>query len=475
MQWPAMIRQFIFAGLATFLGIFARPVLAQTARPNFLFIYTDDQRFDALSFVQKEQGGMGRFPWFETPNMDRLARDGIWFRNAFVTESLCSPSRASFLSGQYNHTNGVVNNHMSFPLDDITSSGILAKAGYDTAYFGKWHHANQKERPGFNYIASFIGQGRYDDCPFNVNGVMTPSQGWVDDVVTDYTLDYLKNHDKSKPFDIVVGFKSPHDPRTPSEQGRDRFNDTKPRPVPNLFIRPPFLPIGVESNQMVGLRSWGEKQRDYFRTISSADDCVGRILDALDQLGLAQNTVVIFTSDNGYYLGEHSLGDKRSAYEESMRIPLLLRWPAGAAKGVTVDSIVLNIDLAPTLLDLAGMKIPGAMQGISWKPLLDGKAPDDWRKAFLYEYFHERNYGSPTVVAVRTDDAKLITYPGHDDWTELFNLKADPYEVTNLYKNAADSDLRKEMETELARQEKATDYHVPENADPLIPGQPGHF
>ncbi len=186
-------------------------------RPNFIFVYADDQRYDAMSCVQKEQGDAARFPWFQTPNMDRLAREGLRFRNAFVTSSLCSPSRACFLSGQYNHVNGVVNNHMPFPLTDITSSAQLEQAGYTTAYFGKWHHGKQKERPGFKFIYSFIGQGRYIDCPMNINSTMTPTHGWVDDITTDYVIDFLKAH-KSEPLDIVVGFKSPHDPRQPPKR-----------------------------------------------------------------------------------------------------------------------------------------------------------------------------------------------------------------------------------------------------------------
>ena len=208
-------------------------------RPNFIFIYADDQRYDAMSCVQKEQGDAARFPWFQTPNMDRLAREGLRFRNAFVTSSLCSPSRACFLSGQYNHVNGVVNNHMPFPLTDIISSALLKQAGYTTAYFGKWHHGSQKERPGFKFIYSFIGQGQYIDCPMNINGTMTPTHGWVDDITTDYVIDFLKAH-KSEPLDIVVGFKSPHDPRQPPERAKNRFAGDVAREVPNLNAVPPF-------------------------------------------------------------------------------------------------------------------------------------------------------------------------------------------------------------------------------------------
>jgi len=447
-------------------------------RPNFIFILTDDQRYDAMSCVQKEQGDAGRFPWFQTPNMDRLAREGVRFRNAFVTSSLCSPSRACFLSGQYNHINGVVNNHTPFPLDGMISSKLLKNAGYATAYFGKWHHGNQKERPGFDTVASYIAHGRYVDCPVLVNGVMNETHGWVDDVITDYAIDFLKarkTQQSQPPFDMVVGFKSPHVPREPPERAKSRFAGQVPRDVPNLRIPSPFQPLIAAltsangENRYANLRGQTPEEftLDYFRCISAADDCLGRILDALDQLGLADNTVVIYTSDNGYYLREHMLGDKRSAYEESMRIPLLLRYPKLAnTKGKTTDAMVLNIDLAPTLLDFAGVVIPSAMQGQSWRPLLEGKVDDSqWRPVFFYEYFYERNYATPTITAIRTGDSKLVEYPGHEQWTEMFSLASDRYEIHNLANDPSLQSMRSAMESELRNQKQVVRYRVPANAD----------
>ncbi|HSV16293.1 MAG TPA: sulfatase-like hydrolase/transferase, partial [Tepidisphaeraceae bacterium] len=379
-------------------------------RPNFIFMITDDQRWDELGCVQKEMGDKGRYPWFKTPNMDRLAAEGVRFRNAFVTDSLCSPSRASFLTGQYNHVNGVIDNHTPMPLDTETSGKVLGEAGYSTAYIGKFHHGKQKERPGFAYIASYLDQGYYHDCPFNVNGTMTPSHGWIDDIATDYAIQYLKDHtagaDHQKPFFMVLGFKSPHDPRTPPERDKNLFSDTVwSWPTPNFDCRPPFLPTNAKTKHATPGQHvpMDRSTIDKFRCIAAADEEVGRVLAALDDLKLAENTVIVFVGDNGYYEGEHSLWDKRTAYEESLRIPLLVRWPRLQHKGVTCDQIALNVDLAPTMLDLAGVPIPKQMQGRSWRPLLETGNDRNWRQSFFYEYFYEHPYTfAPYTLAVRT-------------------------------------------------------------------------
>jgi arylsulfatase A-like enzyme len=202
-----------------------------------------------------------------------------------------------------------------------------------------------------------------------------------------------------------------------------------------------------------------------FRGITAIDDNVGKLLDLLDELKLADDTVVCFSSDNGYYLGEHGLGDKRSAYEEALRIPMLLRYPKLVAKGRTEDRMVLNVDPAATFLDLAGVPVPPEMHGRSWKPLLEGKADAPWRESFFYCYFFERGYATPTTTAVRTKDAKLIKYPGHEDWTELFDLRADPYETQNLATDSAHAELRKSLETEYEKQSQAVNFRIPEFAD----------
>ncbi|WP_435019289.1 sulfatase family protein [Tundrisphaera sp. TA3] len=449
-------------------------------RPNILFVFTDDQRWDAMGAVQREQGDQARFPWFRTPAMDRLAAEGARFRNAFVVNSLCAPSRANFLTGRYSHLNGVANNHTPFPVESVTFASLLRDAGYATGYVGKWHMGLQRgKRPGFDFSASFVGQGRYVDCPFEIDGVATPSEGWVDDRSTDHAIRFMETR-RDAPFALVVGFKACHGPFDPPDRARDRFAGAVARPPANRDAPAIYRAAIADPPKAAAKKSATKKARNaannsqeaqragvnlnYFRCISAADDNLGRLLDALDRLGIADNTVVIFASDNGYYLGEHGLGDKRTAYDESLRIPLLVRYPKLGARGKTIDAMALNIDLAPTLLDLAGVPVPAEMQGRSWRPLLEGR-PADWRKAWLYEYFKEANFAAPTVVAVRTDSAKLITYPGHEDWTEVFDLRADPHEMSNLAADPARRALRDELEAELARLKAAEGFKIPAYAD----------
>ena len=435
----------------------------ETRRPNFLFILTDDQRWDALSCVQKEQGDKGRFPWFQTPNMDRIAAEGVRFKNAFVVNSLCAPSRASFLTGCYGHVNGVTNNHTAFPLTNVTHASLLRAAGYTTGYIGKWHMGSQVERPGFDFAASFIGQGKYMDCPIVVNGETKPSSGWVDDAEMEYALDFLKQN-KDKPFLLCVGFKAPHGPFTPPARRANDFAGARAREVPNLDA-PPVFREEARAGKRAARAEGSNVPLDYFRCIRAADDNVGRLLKTLDELGLAEDTVIVFAGDNGFYLGEHQLGDKRSAYDESMRIPLLLRYPRRVRGGQTIDRMVLNVDMAPTFLELAGVAVPPAMQGRSWRPLLEEKADADWRRAFFYAYFFERGFGTPFVTAVRTDSAKLVRYPGHDEWTELFDLAADPFELKNVWAKPEGAELRKQLEAEYEKQKAAIAFRVPADAD----------
>ncbi len=466
------LRSFCCRGLLLIVGaagLFTAPAArAAERKPNFLFVYTDDQRWDAMGVVQREQGDRARFPWFQTPNMDRLAGQGVRFRNAFVTLPLCSPSRAAFLTGQYNHQNGIANNHTPFPEDSVTHATLLRAAGYKTAYIGKWHMDGQRgQRPGFDYSASFVGQGKYVDCPFEINGTPTPTTGWIDDVSTDYAIAFLKEH-RDKPFSMVLGYKTCHGPFHPATRAENRFTGANARPVPNLQTKAIYRVDrnGIEARASAPAQ--GDKSNvnlNYFRCISAVDDNLGRLLEALDELGLADDTVVVFTSDNGYYLGEHGLGDKRSAYEESIRIPLLIRYPRLFPKGKAMDEMVLNVDLAPTFVELAGVKVPAQMQGRSWLPLLTGKATD-WRKSFLAEYFLEAGMpNTPTLAAVRTDTAKLIKYHGHDEWTELFDLAEDPYETKNLAADPAYADLLASMNAEFDRQVRLTEYQIPPYAD----------
>ena len=240
-------------------------------RPNILIMITDDQRYDALSVVQEEQGERARFPWFKTPNMDRLAAEGVRFRNAFVVNSLCAPSRAVMLTGRYNHLNGIASNFRPFPLENMTYASLLQQAGYVTGYFGKWHMDSQRERPGFDFFASFIGQGVYFDCPLLVQGEETKTQGWVDDVTTDYALKFIREHtNRKEPWLVVLGFKSPHGPFTPPERAKDRFADCLAKRTPNFDVRPPYL-SGTQTKSTGNVTSESSEvpvNLDYFRSIS---------------------------------------------------------------------------------------------------------------------------------------------------------------------------------------------------------------
>jgi arylsulfatase A-like enzyme len=451
------------AVLTTLLvGAIAR---AESRRPNFILIYTDDQRYDAMGVVQVEQGDKGRFPWFKTPNMDRLAREGMRFRNAFVVNSLCAPSRVNFLTGRYSHLNGVANNHTPMPLDNVTHATLLHGAGYATGYFGKWHCDGQQDRPGFDRVASFLGQGKYVDCPLLIDGKMTPTTGWVDDLTTDHAIQFIREQKQAgKSFDLVLGFKSPHGPRTPPDRAKDRFAGESARPVPNSGILPPYRTAPEDGGKGKREAPSGPGFLSYFRCISAVDDCIGRVLDALDELKLANDTVVVFASDNGYFFGEHGLGDKRAAYEESIRIPLLVRYPGHIKPGSVSDAMVLNIDYAPTILDLAGVKVPAQMQGRNLVPLFAGKT-DGWREGFFYEYFYENRFKTPTIIAYRTATAKLVTYPGHEDWTELFDLATDPFEMKSLARDPGQVDTMKSMRSAMQRESERVGFKIPPDAD----------
>jgi arylsulfatase A-like enzyme len=396
----------------------------------------------------------------------------VRFRNAFVVNSLCAPSRATLVTGQYGHVNGVVNNHSPHPDGNLSLPALLRPAGYVSAYVGKWHHGGQSgKRPGFDYSASFVGQGKYFDCPVEVDGVATPTKGFIDDVTTDYAAGFIRDH-QDQPFLLILGYKTCHGPFTPPPRHEQSYTGEEARRTPNLGLRPPYRPAAA--NPAAGKGKAAATSPDsptvptnlgMFRGITAIDDNVGKLLQLLDELKLTDDTVVCFSSDNGYYLGEHGLGDKRSAYDESLRIPMLVRYPRLIAEGRTDDHLVLNVDPAATFLDLAGVPVPAAMHGRSWKPILEGQADVPWRDSFFYCYFFERGYGTPTTTAVRTQTAKLIKYPGHDDWTEVFDLQADPYETKNLAADPAHAELRKSLEAEYQKQAQAVGFRIPEFAD----------
>jgi arylsulfatase A-like enzyme len=288
----------------------------------------------------------------------------------------------------------------------------------------------------------------------------------VDDVTTDYAAKFIQAN-KDKPFLMILGLKTCHGPFTPPPRHEKAYEGALARRTPNYGLPPIYAKAGNGNGKAKAAAEGAEVPTNLgmFRGLNAVDDNVGKLLRLLDELKLAEDTVFVFSSDNGYYLGEHNLGDKRSAYEEAMRIPMLVRYPRLAAAGRTDDRLVLNVDPAPTFLELAGQPVPAAMHGRSWQPLLAGKADAPWREAFFYCYFYERGFGTPTTTAVRTADAKLIKYPGHAEWTEVFDLKADPYETRNLAADPAAVDLRKKLEAEYERQTAAIAFKVPDFAD----------
>jgi arylsulfatase A-like enzyme len=446
------------------------------SRPSFVVLIADDQRWDGLGVVQRELGEEARSPWIETPQLDRLADEGVRFRHAFVVTSLCSPARASLLTGRYPHEHGILDNRSEFPADLPTYASALRGAGYRTGYVGKWHMGVQAgPRPGFDYSASYTGQGRYFDATFELDGERTGTTGFIDDVATDFAIEFIRAADE--PFLLVLGFKAPHGPRESPPRLRELYVDERMRPPRSAEHRPPFLDQPAYAPDSAGRIAAGgpersrrveESHRENFRLIAALDENLGRLREALRELGRDERTVIVFTSDNGYLIEEHGLGGKRFAYEESIRVPLLVHDPRlrDALRGRALDELVLDIDLAPSLLSLAGEPIANEMQGRSWAPLLTSEAIS-WRDAFLYEYFFSPDFRAPPILALRTASAKLIRYPGHPAWTEVFDLAADPYERRNLA--ASRPELRAELEHRLELEASAVDYRVPEHAPPQLP------
>lgn len=466
-------REFLNRGMAA-AGVLAAGLSIDEAdaseRPNILFILTDDQRYDAMGFI-------GRPSFLKTPNLDRIAREGAHVRNAFVTIALCAPSRACFLTGTYAHKHGVVTNEGFDPDPSCPTFGqLLQEAGYDTAFIGKWHQApTSNPRPGWSYWLSFLGQGQYEDPKLNENGREFRAKGYMSDILTDYALTWLRK-DRERPFCMVLAHKAVHGPFTPAPRHRDAFPEGSiPEPVSfkDTFADKPkwmrrAFTYGIQRNQWAASEGkpipdkitrgdWnGKGMMDYYRTILGIDESVGRVLNELEASGRLDNTFVVFAGDNGYFVGEHGLGDKRLMYEESIRIPMLVRYPKLVKAGSRVDGTVLNIDLAPTVLELAGVKVPDGMQGRSMVPVLKGKPGHE---SFLYEYFREAwAAGLPLMLGVRTDRWKYCSYPDMNDIDELYDLKNDPIEMHNLSQDPAHAGKVKEMRDELARLKKETGY-----------------
>ena len=445
------------------------------ARPNVVYLIADDQASGTLSCEGH--------PYLSTPNIDRIAREGARFENAFVTSSICSASRASFLTGRYARDHGVLHNRDTLREGVATFADLLTAAGWDSAFVGKWHLGKKSFDTirGFGHTAVLPVQGRYQNAKFVVDGEAVKTEGYVDDRTTDFALEFLER-ERDGPFLLCVGFKAAHKPREPAARFAHLFEDATFGPPPSVSSLPPFprraewrvlaeragelleeeaVPAdwaetyGVRRSLVKFNESRDASAREYLRLIAGIDENVGRILDALDERDLARNTVVVYTSDHGYMQGEHGMGGKATAYEESMRTILLVRDPRFAARGdAPIHQLALNIDVAPTLLDLAGLEVPDAMQGRSLRPLLAGEA-DGWRTSFLYEFYRSPVYGGvPTTLAVREDRWKLITYPGYPEWSELFDLASDPHEMNNLAGDPEHADQLERLLGELAKLEE---------------------
>jgi arylsulfatase A-like enzyme len=412
---------------------FASAAQDKAPRPNFVIMMCDDQRWDAMSIAGNTI--------LKTSNMDRIGREGIVFRNAFVTNSLCGPSRATILTGTYSHTNGMIDNR---PKTDIKPDApwmpdLLRAAGYEVAFCGKSHQKNAVRDRKWDYYFGYKGQGRYKDpiIAEGTDGKDTVYPGWMDDVVTDKAVGWLKGR-KDKPFCLFLFFKACHRSWDRPERLKDLYKDT-PVPKPPLWNdkgegKPKAF---LEADNVIGtfkdLQDYDKFMKDYYATLAGADENIGRVLETLTSMGKLDDTMVLHTGDNGFFLGEWNRMDKRFMHEVSIRVPMVVRYPKLIKPGSTSDRMVLNLDIAPTLLDLAGAEIPKTMQGRSWVPLFkDPKA--EFRKDWLYEYYE---YPDAHKVrphrGVRTETWKFIHYYQEPEEFELYNLSEDPSEKVNLY------------------------------------------
>ncbi len=453
-------------------------------RPNIIYIMTDDHGYQAISAYNGKLN--------QTPNIDRIANEGVMFTHGYVSNSICAPSRAVMLTGKHSHINGHRDNTQVFDGSQVTFPKLLQKAGYQTAMIGKWHL--ESDPTGFDYWNILPGQGDYYNPDFIEMGKKSRVEGYVTNLITDFSLDWLKNRNQEKPFCLLLHHKAPHRCWMPDTAYLDMYNDVK-FPLPENFYddyegrqaaaeqrmhMKNFCPVNdlkmydKEGEIQGPLRKYFKRQidrlnpdqraawdkgyekeieyykeaklegkellewnyqrylEDYLRCIASVDDNIGRVLDYLDESGLAENTLVVYTSDQGFYLGEHGWFDKRFMYEESFRTPLLMRLPSTAKKG-KIDQLVQNIDFAPTFLDLAGVEIPAEIQGESLVPLLKGET-ENWRDALYYHYYEypgphsvKRHYG------VRTDRYKLIHFYNDIDQWELYDIQEDPTEMNDLF------------------------------------------
>lgn len=444
-------------------------------RPNVVFVLTDDQRSDAL-------GCMGH-PHLKTPHIDRLAKEGLLFKNHFCTTSLCSPSRASILGGLYAHSHGVVNNFTDYPRDLPTFPRQLQSNGYTTAYIGKWHMGedDDSKRPGFDHFVTHRGQGKYFDTEFRANdGEQKVVPGYYTTVVTDMALNWMKQQEGGdKPFMLMLGHKAPHSfyfPEKKYEKSFDHVRIPYPETAFQLGDKPKWISQRLSTwhgiygplfdwrkdfpdTSAAGMLNFEKMVRAYWGTLLSVDDSVGRLYAYLKKAGQLDNTLFIFTSDNGLLEGEHGMVDKRTGHEASLRIPLVVRYPGLTTKPKTIESQTLTLDFAASILEICSAPPLPKTQGRSWKKLVTNGDPN-WRTSWYYEYNYEKQFPyTPNVRALRTNEWKYIRYPHGDGspdkhMAELYHLKSDPGETTNLIadkkQKATIAKLRKELARRIA-------------------------
>ncbi len=442
---------------------------------NVIFILSDDHRYDAMSFLGN--------PFAKTPHLDQMARHGVYARNALVTTALCSPSRASILTGLYTFRHRVIDNNRAIPPGTLYYPQYLQKAGYATAFMGKWHMGGESDdpRPGFDRWVSFRGQGNYyppsPNYTLNVDGKRVKQKGYITDELTDYALQWLKEQrPNEKPFFLYLSHKAVHANFTPAP----RHEGSLANRSPSKPLAAPLPPPGANKPRWVAdqRNSWHgvdfpyhsdldieRYYRNYGETLSAVDDSVGRIMEELKRMGVYDDTLVIYMGDNGFMFGEHGLIDKRVAYEASIRVPLLLQCPNLFPAGKVLEQVVANIDIAPTIMAAAGLAAPPHFDGRSFLELAQGRTIP-WRENFLYVYYWEKNFPqSPTTFAIRGDRFKYITYYGIWDADELYDLQADPGEEKNLLYDPKYAEIAKDMENKLyAMMDELGGMQIPLNA-----------
>lgn len=458
--------------LAVALILAAAPDLrAEVVRPNVLFILCDDLRWDCLSHAGH--------PYLKTPHIDRLAREGVFFKNTFCTTSLCSPSRASILSGLYAHAHGVTNNFSEYPAELDSFPRLLQSAGYETGYIGKWHmgEENDERRPGFDYFVTHKGQGKYFDTEFNVDGQRETRPGYYTHVVTDMAEEWLKRP-RTKPWAMMLGHKAPHSFYFPEKKYEHVFDQVEVR-YPDTAFQLDHKPTWIKErlptwhgiygplfdwrkkfpdDSPAAVKDFAAMTRAYWGTILSVDDSVGRLYRLLEESGQLDNTIIVFMGDNGLLNGEHGMVDKRTMHEPSIRIPLVVRFSKLTPKHCprVVESLVLTVDMAPSLLELCGVEPPKNIHGRSWRKLVTQGDPG-WRRSFLYHYNYEKQFPyTPNVRGVRTDEWKLVRYPHGDGGpdrhlVELYHVACDPDERCNLIDDPSCATIAAQLRSELDR------------------------